>query len=168
VSEPFLGEVKIISWNYAPRGWAFCNGQLMSIQQNAALFSVIGTAYGGNGVQTFGLPNLQGRSPVHAGGPLGGVIGTAGGEEFHTLLYSEMPVHIHSFVGATQAGTVAIPPGNFVAQTSTQAYHTPTNLQPMNSGSIGASGGNQPHENRQPFLVLNFVIALSGIFPSRN
>jgi microcystin-dependent protein len=168
VSTPFLAEVKIISWNYPPKGWAFCNGALLSIQQNSALFTVIGTAYGGNGVQNFALPNLQGRTPVHTGGQLGSSIGTVGGEELHTLLTSEMPSHIHLLQGLTQAGTVEVPAGNYVAQTGTQAYHAPTNLQQMSGGAITSTGNNQPHENRQPFLVLNFVIALIGIFPPRN
>jgi microcystin-dependent protein len=169
VSTPFLAEVKIISWNYPPRGWAFCNGTLLSIQQNTALFAVIGTAYGGNGVQTFALPNLQGRTPVHTGGLLGSPnIGTIGGEEFHTLSTNEIPVHQHILQGVTQAGTVELPAGNFLAESGSQAYHGSANLQVMASGAIGTVGGSVAHENRAPFLVLNFVIALSGIFPSRN
>jgi len=168
VSTPFLAEVKIISFNFPPRGWAFCNGQLQSIQQNTALFSVIGTAYGGNGIQTFALPNLQACTPVHVGGPLGSTkIGTIGGKEFHTLSLSEMPAHIHSQQAATAAGSVTTPTANLLAPGSS-IYHAATNLHPMASDVIGFNGGTLPHENRAPFLVLNFVIALSGIFPSRN
>jgi microcystin-dependent protein len=168
VSTPFIAEVKIVSFNFPPKGWAFCNGALQSIQQNQALFSVIGTAYGGNGIQTFGLPNLQGRTPVHVGGPLGSTnIGTVGGEEFHTLSLNEMPVHLHMLQGVTQAGTSNKPGSNFLAQ-GTQAYHGQADLQPMAADVITSTGSNQPHENRAPFLVLNFIIALTGIFPSRN
>jgi microcystin-dependent protein len=169
VSTPFLAEVKIISWNYPPKGWAFCNGALLPINQNQPLFSVIGTYYGGNGIQNFALPNLQGRTPVHVGGQLGSTnVGTVGGEEFHTLSQSEMPAHLHMLQGVTQAGTVEIPAGNFLAQTGSQAYHAAASLQPMAPTAIANVGASQPHENRAPFLVLNFVIALSGIYPSRN
>ena len=168
VGTPFVAEVKIISWNFAPRGWAFCNGQLQAINQNQAMFSVIGTAYGGDGIRTFGLPNLQGRTPVHVGGQLGSKsIGTTGGAEQHTLILGEMPAHIHSQQGTTQAASTDTPGGNLVAQ-GAQIYHAPADLQPMASDVIGFTGGNQPHENRAPFLVLNFIIALTGIFPSRN
>lgn len=166
---PFVAEVKIISFSFPPRGWAFCNGQLQSIQQNQALFSLIGTSYGGNGIQTFALPNLQGRTPVHVGGQLGSTtIGTIGGEEFHTLSLNEMPAHPHGLQGVAAAGTVATPAGNFLAQTAPQAYHSAIDLKSMASDSIGFTGNSQSHENRAPFLVLNFVIALTGIFPSRN
>jgi microcystin-dependent protein len=168
VSTPFLAEVKIISWNFPPKGWAFCNGALLPISQNQPLFAVIGTYYGGNGIQNFALPNLQGRTPVHTGGPIGGAVGTLGGEEMHTLSQSEMPAHLHMLQGVTQAGTVEIPAGNFLAQTGSQAYHAAASLQPMAPTAIANVGASQPHENRAPFLVLNFVIALSGIYPSRN
>jgi microcystin-dependent protein len=167
VSAPFIAEVKIISFSYPPKGWAFCNGQLQAINQNQAMFSVIGTAYGGDGIRTFGLPNLQGRTPVHTGGQLGNSIGTIGGEEQHTLSLKELPAHIHFQQGTTQAASAETPGTNLVAQ-GTQIYHGPADLQPMASDVIGFTGGNQPHENRAPYLVLNFVIALTGIFPSRN
>jgi microcystin-dependent protein len=168
VGTPFIGEVKIISWNYPPRGWAFCNGALLSIQQNQTLFAVLGTTYGGNGTQNFAIPNLQGRTAVHPGGLLGSkVTGAIGGEELHTLGQNEIPAHQHFLQGVSQAGTVEIPTGNFLAQTGSQPYHSAANLQPMGSSSIGMVGG-QPHENRAPYQVLNFIIALSGIFPSRN
>ena len=157
----------MISFNFPPRGWAFCNGQLLSIQQNTALFSVLGTAYGGNGTQTFALPNLQGRTPVHTGGQLGNRIGIVGGEELHTLSLNEMPAHIHFQQAATAAGSVPTPTANLVAP-GTSIYHSATNLQAMASDVIGFTGSSGPHENRAPFLVLNFIIALTGIFPSRN
>lgn len=167
VGTPFVAEVRIVSFNFPPRGWAFCNGQLQSIQQNAAMFAVIGTAYGGNGVQTFALPNLQARTPVHTGGQLGSAIGTIGGEEFHTLSLNEMPAHIHFQQAATATGSVTTPTANLVAP-GTSIYHSATNLQSMASDVIGYTGGSMSHENRAPFLVLNFIIALTGIFPSRN
>jgi microcystin-dependent protein len=168
VGTPFIAEVRIISFSFPPKGWAFCNGQLLSIQQNTALFAVIGTAYGGNGIQTFALPNLQGRTPVHVGGHLGSSsIGTIGGEEMHTLTLNEMPAHTHFQQAATATGSVATPTANLLAQ-GTPIYHSATDLQPMASDLIGFTGGNQSHENRAPYLVLNFIIALNGIYPSRN
>ena len=164
---PFTAEVRIISFNFPPKNWAFCNGQMMSIQQNQALFSLLGTSYGGNGTQTFALPNLQGRTPVHTGGTLGSVVGTVGGEEFHTLSLNEMPAHTHFQQAATANGSVATPAANLVAP-ATSIYHTATDLQAMASDVIGFTGGSASHENRAPFLVLNFIIALTGIFPSRN
>jgi microcystin-dependent protein len=168
VGTPFIAEVKIISWNYAPKGWAFCNGQTIGINQNQALFSIIGTTYGGNGVSTFNLPNLQGRTPIHAGGPPGYVTGQNGGQESHTLLLNELPGHIHLLQGATAAGNSDLPADNLLA--GAQIYHSPDsqNAPMMNPASIKIAGGGQSHENRQPFLVLNFIIALQGFFPTRN
>jgi microcystin-dependent protein len=168
VGTPFIAEVKLISWNFAPTGWAFCNGQLLQINQNQALFSILGTNYGGNGQTTFALPDLRGRVPVHTGGPIGAIVGGVGGEESHTLIQSEMPAHIHQLSAVSGAGTVILPGGNFLAKSDTQIYQSPNNLVPMVDSSIGNAGGSQPHENRSPFLVLNFIIALNGIFPSRN
>jgi microcystin-dependent protein len=167
VGTPFVAEVKIISWNFAPKGWAFCNGQTVAINQNQVLFSLIGTSYGGNGVSTFNLPNLQARTPIHTGGPSGYVPGSIGGEESHTLVLGELPGHIHYLQGATAAGTSDLPAGNYLA--GAQIYHSPDsqNAPMMNPASIKIAGGGQSHENRQPFLVLNFVIALQGIYPSR-
>ena len=160
---PFLGEVKIISWNFPPKGWAFCNGQLLQINQNQALFSILGTTYGGNGQTTFGLPNLQGRVPVYVG--QGITLGQSGGEQAHTLLLSEMPAHSHlpnANSGAANKGPAA---GNFWSGTGSYAAQ-PNNT--MNPAGITPTGGSQPHDNMTPYLTLNFVIALQGIFPSRN
>ncbi|MBR0775294.1 phage tail protein [Bradyrhizobium diazoefficiens] len=166
MGEPFLSEVKMISWNFAPKGWAFCNGQLLPINQNQALFSLLGTTYGGDGRQTFALPDLRGRTPIHAGA--GFTQGEVGGQEAVTITISQLPTHIHPMNGISQDGTVQIPTGAFLAAAGAQPYHGATNLVAMDPASISSVGGSQPHENRQPFLVINFVIALQGVFPSQN
>jgi microcystin-dependent protein len=166
MSEPFLGEVKIISWNFPPKGWSFCNGQLLPINQNQALFSILGTTYGGDGRQTFALPNLQGRSPVHVGNGI--ALGELGGEATHTLNISEIPAHNHVPVGNNTAATAPGPAANLWANNPNNAYSTANPANAMNPACILPTGGNQPHENMSPYLVLNFIIALQGIFPSRN
>ena len=163
MSEPFLGEIKIISWNFPPKGWAFCNGQLLPINQNQALFSILGTTYGGDGRVNFALPNLQGRSPVHVGNGIS--LGELGGQTSHTLNISELPTHNHvpnANSGAATVGTIA---GNFWSSTGKYA---PASNNGMNPACILPIGGSQPHENMSPYLVLNFIIALQGIFPSQN
>lgn len=164
---PFLSEIKLVSFNFPPRGWAFCNGQLMPIAQNQGLFSLLGTVYGGDGRTTFGLPNLQGRVPMGVGNSH--VLGEMAGQVAHTVTMGETPAHNH-FVNATSStGTGAFPNGNLLATTPNQMYtQTITNLTPMAPASVTSIGGSQAHENRQPFLVLTFIIALSGVFPSRN
>ena len=166
MAEPFLGELKIVAFNYAPKGWAECNGQFLPINQNQALFSILGTTYGGNGQTTFALPDLRGRAPIYTG--QGHTLGEAGGQEFHTVTQSEMPMHLHVLNGTTTDGTQLIPVGNLLARGATQLYTPPANFQAMNPASVTNVGGSQPHENRQPFLVLNVIIALQGIFPSQN
>jgi microcystin-dependent protein len=161
-----MSEVKICAFNFPPKGWAACNGQFMPINQNQALFSLLGTMYGGNGQTTFALPDLRGRAAIHQG--QGFIEGQAGGQEFHTVTISEMPTHIHAMSGISQDGTVQIANGAFLAAAGAQPYHGATNLVAMDPASITSVGGSQPHENRQPYLVLNFVIALQGVFPSRN
>jgi microcystin-dependent protein len=166
VSTPFLGEIKLIAWNYAPVGWAFCNGQFLPINQNQALFSLLGTMYGGNGQTTFALPDFRGRAPFHVGS--GFIQGQAGGETAHTVTISELPAHNHLVGCNSQAGDQVAPTGRIWAQTSQNPYGANTNLQAMDPSTIGNTGGSQPHNNLQPYLVINFIIALQGIFPSRN
>jgi microcystin-dependent protein len=161
-----LSEVKICAFNFAPQGWAFCNGQFLPINQNQALFSLLGTTYGGNGQTTFALPDLRSKTPIHVGA--GFTQGQTGGQEFHTLTINEMPTHIHPMSGISEDGTVQIPSDAFLAAAGAQPYHGATSLVAMDPASITTVGGSQPHENRQPYLVLNFIIALQGVFPSRN
>jgi microcystin-dependent protein len=169
MAEPFLGEIKMLSFSFAPKGWAMCNGQLLPINQNQALFSILGTTYGGNGIQTFALPNLQGRVPMHVGN--GFVLGQSGGELSHTLVLAEIPAHTHVPVGSSNPPSVASPAGAYWPTTDGGSYSSTagTTLAPGPiDPAIAPAGGSQPHENRSPFLTLNFCIALSGIFPSRN
>src|SRR5437762_3894972 len=154
MSEPFLGEIKIISWNFPPKGWTFCNGQLLPINQNQALFSILGTTYGGDGRVNFGLPNLQGRSPVHVGNGI--ALGELGGETAHTLNISEIPAHNHVPVGVKTAATDPSPAGN-VWPSDTNKPFSPTANAAMSPACILATGGSQPHENMSPYLVLNFI-----------
>jgi len=164
MSQPFIGEVKIVSFNFPPKGWTFCNGQLLPINQNQALFSILGTTYGGDGRVTFGLPNLQGRSPVHVGDGI--ILGELGGETAHTLNISELPAHNHVPVGSSSAPTSPSATGNLWSQ-SLNLYNSTANTA-MNPACILPTVGSQPHENMSPYLVLNFIIALQGIFPSQN
>lgn len=172
---PFLGEIKLISWNFAPQGWALCNGQLLAINTNQALFSLLGTTYGGNGQTNFALPDFRGRSPYHVGN--GMVLGERAGEAVHTLTTPEMPTHTHLPNASNTSGNLVFPAAgsplvqhNIWAISTQNPYEaTPaSNLTQMNAGCISNTGGSQPHENRQPYTVLNFIIALQGIFPSRN
>ena len=166
MSDPFLAEIKIMSFPFAPRGWALCNGQLLPINQNQALFSLLGTTYGGNGQTNFALPNLQGRVPLHVGNGHG--LGDNGGESSHTLNVSELPGHGHSLAASSAATNgMATPNGNYLGG-GNNAYHTAQNLTALNAATVSTMGGSQPHENMAPYLVLNFCIALQGIFPSRN
>lgn len=169
MSNYFLGQIGIFGFNFAPRGWALAAGQIMSIQQNTALFSLLGTTYGGNGTQTFGLPDLRGRTPIHFDGNF--PQGELAGVENVTLLQTEMPVHSHSLMGSTNIADKR-PVANHLFAADTSATdnffargHT---LVPLAPTAMGTSGGNQPHENMQPFLAVNFCIAITGIFPSRN
>src|SRR5947208_1499075 len=167
MSQPFMGEIKIISWNFAPKGWAYCNGQQLPINQNQALFSLLGTMYGGNGQTTFALPDFRGRVPVHMGG--GFIEGQAGGEEFHTVTQSEMPAHNH-FVQATEVdANAATPSAAIFGKNGSQPYQSSFAAAPtLHPSTISNTGGSQPHEHRHPSLVLGFIIALQGAFPSRN
>ena len=160
---PFMGELKLISWNFPPKGWAFCNGQLLPINQNQALFSLFGTRYGGNGQTTFGLPDLRGRTPIHMGG--GFTQGQSFGQEVHTLTQGEMPQHNHFVQCSTQNGNQA---DIGIMAGLSEAYGPPANITTLQPATITNTGGSQAHENRQPLLVLNWCVALQGVFPSRN
>jgi microcystin-dependent protein len=165
---PYMGEIKIISWNFAPQGWAFANGQLLPINQNQALFSLFGTMYGGDGRVNFALPDLRGRVPIHVG-PQFSFQGGAGGETAHTIAQSEMPTHVHTALASSSVGTQPVPVGALYGVAAEQPYQAPdNNVAPLNAATIQNVGGSQAHENRQPYLVLNFIVALQGVFPSRN
>ena len=166
MAEPFLSEIRIFSFGFPPKGWALCDGQLLPINQNQGLFSLLGTTYGGDGRVNFGLPNLQGRVPIHQGS--GHTLGERGGEQAHTLSISEIPTHVHTLNATSVNGDVVIASGNQLAGSPTQLYHAvDNNLTAMNPASVTNVGGSQAHLNMQPFLTLNFSIALQGIFPSQ-
>ena len=162
---PYLGEIKVVSFNFPPKGWALCNGQLLPINQNQALFSILGTTYGGNGQTTFALPNLQARVPVHSGSEI--ILGQSAGEFTHTLTIAELPTHTHELHASGQHASLDDPTGAVWAAPSAPQYVGAGNAG-MHPSMVTTVGGSQPHENRQPYLVLNFIIALQGIFPSRN
>jgi microcystin-dependent protein len=164
MSEPFLGELKLIAWNYVTPGWAFCNGQFLPINQNQALFSLLGTMYGGNGQTNFALPDLRGRVPVHAGTL---TQGTRFGEETHTLTIAELAAHNHLVMANNTSATDPAPGGNSLAS-SPNMYAPFGNVTTIHPATFSNVGGSQAHENRQPYLALNWMIALQGIFPSRN
>ncbi|MBC8032037.1 MAG: phage tail protein [Pyrinomonadaceae bacterium] len=167
MAEPFLSEIRIMSFGFAPKGWAMCNGQLLPINQNQALFSLLGTTFGGDGRVNFALPDLRGRVPIEVGN--GHTLGEKGGEQAHTLSMSEMPQHAHLATATSTNGGVIIPTGNILAGGTPQLYHAPdNNLTPLNAATLGNVGGSQAHLNMQPFLTLTFCIALQGIFPSPN
>jgi microcystin-dependent protein len=174
MSEPFIAEIRMFGGSFAPRGWAFCNGQLLSIGQNQALFSLLGTTFGGDGRVTFALPNLQSRVPMHAGQGPGlspRTPGEAAGEEAHSLLATEMPAHTHAARGVSAKGNSNSPVGRAWAKDAGVQSATYSNAAPdqsMSAAAIAPTGGSQPHNNMPPFLVVNFIIALEGIYPSRN
>jgi microcystin-dependent protein len=168
MSTPFLSEIRICSFNFAPKGWALCNGQLMQINQNQALFSLLGTTYGGDGRTTFALPNLQGAVPIHQG--QGFILGETGGEENHTLNPSEMPQHAHFASAISGSATKATPLNNYPASSAPVLLYSPgggaMQAVTMNAAMVTSIGGGQPHPNMMPYLVLSYIIALQGIFPS--
>ncbi|MGE5343163.1 MAG: phage tail protein [Candidatus Omnitrophota bacterium] len=167
MSEPFLSEIKMCAFNFAPTGWATCDGQVMNIQQNQALYALIGTFYGGNGTTSFQLPDLRGRTPLHMSPSYG--IGTNGGNESVTLTTAQIPAHTHTFQTNAVTPTANLPTSNVVAKSSAgyQTYGDVANLTAMNAGCLSSVGGSS-HSNVQPTLVVNFCIALSGVWPSRS
>ena len=167
MSEPFLAEVRMVGFNFAPRGWAFCDGQILPINQNQSRYSLLGTTYGGDGRTSFGLPDLRGRVPMHVGE--GHREGQKSGEETHTLSQAEMPQRTHTLRASSADANVGVPTGHVLARSTTpEAYRDTAGLAAMRTGSIANVGGGQAHENMQPYIALNFCIALQGLFPSRN
>ncbi|RFS15515.1 phage tail protein [Emticicia sp. C21] len=176
--EGYIAEIRMFAGNFAPRGWAFCQGQLLSIAQNTALFSLLGTTYGGNGQTTFGLPDLRGRVPIGTGqgpGLTSRNLGEVGGSETNTLLISQMPAHIHTLNASANGPTINTANGNLLASQSRSNGGTMPNVYAPNSGAvpmggsaIGVAGGSQPVNNIQPYLGINFIICMEGIYPSRN
>jgi microcystin-dependent protein len=165
VGEPFIGEIKMVSFNFPPKGWAFCNGQILPINQNQALFSLLGTNFGGNGQTTFALPDLRDRVPMHYGS--GHSLGERAGQAAHTLSLIEMPQHLHLLNASSSNGDASVPGGRVLGSAS-GLYGPVASLTTLDPTSVTAVGGSQPHENQQPYLTLNFCIALQGIFPSQN
>ena len=165
MSQPFMGEIKLVSFNFAPKGWALCNGQFLPINQNQALFSLLGTTYGGNGQTTFALPNLRGQVPIHVGS--GHTLGEKGGTTAVTVNIQQLPTHLHTLV-ATDANANQPIPSSALPASANNAYTPPAALTTMNPTSVTSIGGSQPHNNMMPYLVLDFIIALQGIFPSQN
>jgi microcystin-dependent protein len=171
VTEPFIGQIILVPYNFAPRGYAFCQGQILSIAQNTALFSLLGTTYGGNGQTTFALPDLRGRVPLSQGqgpGLSNYSLGEQGGVESVTLISQQMPQHNHLLSVNNQGAATGRPSGQFPGVTAANAYAPSGDGSTFSPQAISLTGGNQPHENRQPYLALNYCIALEGIFPSRN
>jgi microcystin-dependent protein len=166
MAEPFMSEIRIMSFVYAPRGWALCNGQLLPINQNQALFSLLGTTYGGDGRVNFALPDLRGRVSMHMGS--GHTLGERGGEQAHTLSIAELPTHTHVLSASPTTGNQPVVTNNVMASSAPNPVYGPAqSLVALNPGTVTNTGGSQAHLNMQPFLTLNFCIALTGIFPSQ-
>lgn len=169
----YIGQVLLVGFNYAPRGYALCNGAILPISQNAALFSLLGTTFGGNGTSTFGLPDLRGRVPIHQGqgpGLTNYVMGEMSGTENVTLVANQIPAHTHALNVSNAAATLGAPNGNFIAakNRADPGFAAASDGSTLSSGSVAANAGGQPHSNLQPLLVMNYVIAITGVFPSRN
>ena len=168
MAQPYVGEIRIFAGNFAPAGWMFCEGQLLPISENETLFQLIGTTYGGDGQSTFALPDLRGRLPLHQGN--GFILAETGGAEEITLTVNQIPIHSHPMLASTSVGTTLDPTNNILATTplaTTLAYGTDAPITPLAANSIGAIGGSQPHTNFQPYLCVDFIISLFGIFPSQ-
>ena len=167
MAEPFISEIRIMSFSFPPKGWALCNGQLLPINQNQALFSLLGTTFGGNGQTNFALPDLRGCTPIHVGG--GHTLGERGGQEAHTLNIAELPTHTHFAQATSGAANTPVPNGSlFASSAPNELYTAPAQFVAMTTGTLANVGGSQAHLNMQPFLTLSFCIALQGIFPSQN
>ena len=170
MSEPFLAEVRMVGFNFAPRGWAFCDGQILPINQNQSLYSLLGTTYGGDGRTSFALPDLRGRTPIHVGVSNGGdshTLGQKSGEETVTLSASQIPQHDHVAQASDDNADSGDPIGRVLARSTSPTYHPPANLTALHPLSVSSSG-NLAHDNMMPYLAVNFCIALQGLFPSRN
>ena len=165
MAEPFLSEIRIMSFQFAPKGWALCNGQLLPINQNQALFSLLGTTFGGDGRVNFALPDLRGRTPIHVGS--GHTLGERGGEQAHTLSIAELPTHVHAAMATSALADTSVPTGNLLGGVN-NGYGASANLVSLIPSTVANVGGSQAHLNMQPFLTLSFCIALQGIFPSPN
>ena len=171
MSDPFIGEIRLVGFNFAPRGWALCDGQLLSIAENDALFALIGTTYGGDGQSTFALPDFRSRMPIHQGTGSSGTsytMGESSGTETVTLIVNQIPTHTHQAQAQSGAGNQPGPGGNIWASSGLNQYNSSAADSDMNAQAITSTGGNLPHDNMMPFLTINFVIALEGIFPTRN
>ena len=166
MSEPFLAEIRMVGFNFAPRGWAFCDGQILPINQNQSLYSLLGTTYGGDGRTTFALPDLRGRVPIHVSS--GRRLGSKSGEETHTLSANEMPTHKHAFQASSATATTNTASGSYLSDSAPNEIYNNTDSVNMHAGAIFNVGGGQAHNNMQPYLAVNFCIALQGLFPSRN
>ncbi len=165
MSEPYLAEIMMVGFNFAPRGWAFCDGQILPINQNQSLFSLLGTTYGGDGRTTFALPDLRGRTPIHVGS--GHNLGQRSGEETHPLTVGEIPLHTHVAQASSSNANAPVATDTVLAAVN-NLYHAPQDLVALEPGTVANAGGGQGHENMQPFLTLGFCIALTGLFPPRN
>jgi microcystin-dependent protein len=165
MAEPFMGELRLMSFNFAPKGWAMCNGQFLPINQNQGLFALLGTTFGGNGQTTFALPDYRGHTPIHVGN--GHTLGEKGGEQAHTLTIGELPAHLHAVNASTNAGSTNAPSGNMLGNSAPNTLYGPVqNLNAMTPATVANVGGSQAHLNMQPFLTISFCIALQGIFPT--